>query len=227
MPLPARVLDANQRNPNLKFDVEPPSAPVNLIVIGSSTGGLRSIGRLLDSLPDAGPPIVIVQHIKPGYLARTATRFNTYYKWNVDLAQDGQPISRNQIKFAPDGHHLRISESNGLPVAHLVPPAPTDHFVPAANHLFDSVADAFGARAVGVILTGMGKDGADGLLRMRQSGARCVGENEQSCTVYGMPKAAFDAGAVDLELPAEDIGRYLGELIRLGDPARTRLRAAV
>ena len=114
---------------------------------------------------------------------------------------------------------------------YLIDPDPSDHFVPAADRLFASVAESFGPQAVGVILTGMGKDGSVGLKHMRQAGARCVGENEASCVVYGMPRVAKENGAIDLELSAEEIGLYLAELIRVSsskpDPVRQRLYSQV
>ena len=200
--------------------VEPLPAPVRLIAIGASTGGLRSLGRLLDHLPANGPPVVVVQHMKAGYIARTAGRFESYYGQHCLLAQDGVTLRHNQVLFAPDGAHLGIANSVGQPVPYRMDPDPSDHFVPAVDRLFTSVADAFGPQAVGVILTGMGKDGASGLKKMRLAGARCVGEKEASCVVYGMPKVAKDMGAIDLELGAEEIGLYLAELIRVSYASR-------
>lgn len=216
---PARRDTASQSR-ELKCPVEPPQVPISVIVIGASTGGLRSIGRVMDHLPSQCPPILIVQHIKAGYLERTAARFDGYYPHKFDLAKHGLPTRWNQVHFAPDRFHLQIEAEQDLPHARLCTSDPTDHFVPAANHLFRSASRAFGPAAVGVILTGMGKDGAEGLLDMRQAGARCIGEAEASCVVYGMPRAAKEIGAVDVELDAEDIGRYLAELIRLAPSHR-------
>ncbi len=199
---------------SLNVPVDPICGPIGVIAIAASTGGLRSLGRVLDTLPPSGPPIIVVQHIKEGYIARTASRFDHYYNWKAGIAVEGQLVRNNHLIFAPDAEHLRVENVDGVPVVRLITPDEKDHFVPAANHLFDSVATAFGPSAVGVILTGMGKDGAEGMLRLRQTGARCIGENESSCIVYGMPKAAKSLGAVDLELSAEEIGLYLGQLIK-------------
>lgn len=207
--------------------VEPMPGPVSLIAIGGSTGGLRSLGSLLDHLPSNCPPILVVQHMKRGYIERTAARFDAYYPQMCSVAQDGRAIRPNQLQFAPDTCHLGVTDENGQPTAFLIRAEPTDHFVPAADQLFSSVADGFGSRAVGVILTGMGKDGAQGLKRMRQAGARCIGENEASCVVYGMPRVAKEAGAVDLELSADEIGLYLAELIRTSGQPRNRHGAEV
>jgi len=211
--------------PGLPCAVLPATEPIRALVIGASTGGLRSIGRVLDHLPRNIPPTVIVQHIKPGYLARTATRFDGYYPWNIDMARHEKPVANNQIRFAPDGYHLRIADHGGDVVPLLLPPEEVDHFVPAVDHLFDSAAIGFGAAALGILLTGMGKDGARGLVRMRQTGARCLGEAEESCTVYGMSKEAFDAGGVDCELSADQIGLYVSEILALQPEHTCRARA--
>lgn len=198
---------------------QPLLRPVSVIVIGSSTGGMRSIGRFLDHLPGHGPPIIIAQHIKPGYIVRGAQRMDRYYDHNIGVAHDGEVLRSNQVRFAPDSHHLRVEERGGAPVVFWTDPAESDHFVPSADVLMSTAAEAFGSRAVGVILTGMGKDGSKGMVQLRQLGARCLGECEESCVVYGMPKAAMEAGGVELEFTAERLGSYVGELVQVSGRA--------
>lgn len=170
-----------------------------VIAIGASTGGVEALFSLLATLPADCPPVLVVQHMPAAFTGSFAARLDRECGVTVLEAVDGQPIERGTVYIAPGGErHMelaggingRIRLRHGDPV--------TGHR-PSVDKLFRSVAP-LGAAAVGVILTGMGADGAEGLLAMRQAGARTLGQSRDSCVVYGMPRAAFGLGAVEKEL---------------------------
>ena len=166
------------------------------VAIGSSTGGTEAIKELLSNVPADFPAVVIVQHMPAGFTKTFADRLNDYSAMTVSEAVDGDVLEPGRVFVARGGIQMsvervgsRLQIKNG-----------TDELVnrhcPAADVLFDSVADHVGSRAVGVILTGMGADGAKGLLKMKERGAVTIGQSKESCVVYGMPKVAADMGAV-------------------------------
>ena len=176
----------------------------NLVAVGASTGGVTAINRLLTDLPAAGhPPMVIAQHMPPGFTGRFADRLARTTGRNVAEASDGESLQPGAIRLAPGDRHLRVVRSGGGLICRLGDDPPVGNHRPSVDALFSSVAAECGERAVGVILTGMGSDGAQGLLKMRACGARTIGEAEISCTVYGMPKAAMKLGAVLEEFPID------------------------
>ncbi len=189
----------------------------DLIAIGASTGGVTAINRLLAAVPNPArlraPPVVIAQHMPPGFTARFANRLARATGLDIAEAADREVLRSGMIRIAPGGRHLRVArEGGGLTCLLGDDPAGGSHR-PSVDVLFASVAAALGKRAVGVILTGMGSDGAEGLLRMRATGAHTMGEAEASCTVYGMSKAAMRLGAVVEELAIDDLAeRLLGHL---------------
>lgn len=170
----------------------------SVIAIGSSTGGVEALFSVIASLPPDCPPVLIVQHMPAGFTRGFAARLNSVCAVNVVEAMDGTPIERGTVYIAPGGEqHLELSPGQmrtRLFAADLV-----GGHRPSVDVLFHSVA-RLGASAVGVILTGMGADGAEGLLAMRRSGARTLGQNQETCVVYGMPRAAFEMGAVERQL---------------------------
>jgi len=169
-----------------------------LIAIGSSTGGVEALFSVIASLPSDCPPVLIVQHMPAGFTRGFAARLNSVCAVNVVEAVDGAPIEGGTVYIAPGGErHLELSPGQmriRLRAADLV-----GGHRPSVDVLFHSVA-RLGASAVGVILTGMGADGAEGLLAMRRAGARTLGQNQETCVVYGMPRAAFEVGAVERQL---------------------------
>ncbi|MFT6772889.1 MAG: two-component system chemotaxis response regulator CheB [Paracoccaceae bacterium] len=169
----------------------------SLIAIGASTGGVAALSRLLSELPHDCPPIVIAQHMPESYTGRFAGRLREQLGRDVAEARDGEAIGPGSIRIAPGNLHLEVSKIGGRVVCGLRDgPAVSGHR-PSVDVLFHSVAQAFGAVAVGAILTGMGRDGAIGLREMRRAGAYCIGQGPESCVVYGMPKAAQEISALD------------------------------
>ena len=177
-----------------------------IVAIGSSTGGVEALLSVLSAFPANCPPTVITQHM-PGTFTRSfAERLNRTCAAHVEEASEGAQLRVGQIYLAPGGdNHLQVVGSTQLR-CRLVPESAVNGHRPSVDVLFDSVARVAGKGAVGVILTGMGRDGANGLLSMRNAGAATIGQNEQTSVVYGMPRVAFEVGAVERQLPLERIG---------------------
>lgn len=175
-----------------------------VIAIGASTGGVAALSRLLEEMPRDCPPIVIAQHMPPDYTGRFATRLAAQLHRDVAEARDGETIGAGAVRIAPGDFHLEVARAGPLVRCTLSQGAPVSGHRPSVDVLFHSTARAFGGDSVGVILTGMGRDGAVGLREMRRAGALCLGQGPESCVVYGMPKAASEIGALDetRELPA-------------------------
>jgi len=191
-----------------------------LVAIGSSTGGVEALRDIILALPADSPPIVITQHIPPKFSASFAERLNSLAAVRVKEASDGERIMAGHVYIAPGDRHLAVRRSGAQLIAQCYDGPLVSGHKPSVSVLFNSVAETCGAKAVGVILTGMGRDGADGLLAMRKAGAATIGEDESSCVVYGMPKAAFDLGAVEKQLPLSHIAEEILRLCRQ-DVART------
>ncbi|QJT09079.1 chemotaxis-specific protein-glutamate methyltransferase CheB [Oceanidesulfovibrio marinus] len=181
--------------------------PFSLVAIGASTGGPQAISRILSLLPaDFSLPILIVQHIAPGFLQGLIHWLNAQTPLEVETALHGKRPLPGHVYFAPDGAHLGVGRGN---VMLLSDAAPENNLRPSVSHLFRSVANVLGDKGVGVLLTGMGSDGAAELGAMHGKGALTVGQSEESCIVFGMPRAARDAGAADLMLSLDDIATML------------------
>jgi two-component system chemotaxis response regulator CheB len=171
----------------------------SLVVVGASTGGTEALRALLTRLPADAPPVLIAQHM-PEYFTRLfAQRLDGLCQIRVQEAGDNQPVQPGNAYIAPGGQHLRVRRAGreGRFSLSLSRDEPVNMHRPSVDVLFDSAADNVGERAVGVILTGMGKDGACGLLRMRRAGAYTLAQDEASCVVFGMPREAIALGAVD------------------------------
>ncbi|MBO6729820.1 MAG: chemotaxis response regulator protein-glutamate methylesterase [Maricaulis sp.] len=176
-----------------------------LVALGASTGGVETLGRLLGALPPNAPGIVIAQHMPAQFTKQFAERINKHCAVQVAEAEQGQRIRPGTAWIAPGDRHLEVRRSGADYVCRLTEEPPVSGHRPSVDVLFNSVAKACGAQAIGVILTGMGRDGADGLKTMRDAGCRTIGQDEATSLVYGMPKAAFDAGAVETQLPEDKI----------------------
>lgn len=188
-----------------------------VIAIGASTGGTEAIAEIVRKLPANCPGVVITQHMPAGFTAMYASRLDKESKMHVSEATDGQRVEAGKIIIAAGDYHLRLQkDALGYYISSQKGPKVSGH-TPSVDVLFESVAQTAGNRAVGTILTGMGADGAKGLLEMRKAGAYTIGQDEQSCVVYGMPMVAFNSGAVAKQLPlnqiANEIVRYVNGMI--------------
>jgi two-component system, chemotaxis family, protein-glutamate methylesterase/glutaminase len=192
--------------------VKVPERPVkrSIVAIGSSTGGPSVLLGILSRLPaDIGVPIVVAQHIADGFVPGLVSWLDAACKISVVAAEDGQRLSPGVAYFAPTGMNMVLDGS----VMRYTKSGQGQVYVPSADALFASVATAYGNRSIGVILTGMGADGAEGLKLMRNSGAATIAQDEQTCTVFGMPKAAIDIGAAEQVLPSHGIAEAVELLL--------------
>ncbi|MDE1993023.1 MAG: protein-glutamate O-methylesterase CheB [Rhizobiaceae bacterium] len=177
-----------------------------IVAIGSSTGGVEALIAVLQKFPANCPPTVITQHMPPSFTKSFAERLNRLCAPVVQEATDGARLEIGKIYLAPGGdRHMQIANVSA-PQCRLIERDPVNGHRPSVDVLFDSVAELAGRNAVGVILTGMGRDGAAGLLKMRHAGARTIGQNEKTCVVYGMPRVAYELGAVEQQFPLNAIG---------------------
>jgi two-component system chemotaxis response regulator CheB len=177
-----------------------------LVAIGSSTGGVEALSTFIGELPENCPPTVIVQHMPADFTASLAKRLDNLNAPQVIEAFDGAPIKPGCVYIAPGGvNHTEVESIAGNLYCRVRPAPPVNGHCPSVDVLFASVARAVGARSVGVILTGMGRDGAQGLLDMRNAGAKTIGQDEATSLIYGMPKVAFEVGAVQRQLPLDRI----------------------
>jgi len=176
-----------------------------LIAIGASTGGTEAIKDVLVRLPTQVPGIVMVQHMPETFTPSFAKRLDSLAAIRVVEAQGGERIQPGHAYLAPGHSHLLVKRSGGGWVTELSKAEPVNRHRPAVDVLFRSVAQEVGKSAIGVILTGMGKDGADGMLAMRQAGAWNIGQDQDSCVVYGMPREAAQVGALDEVAPLNTV----------------------
>ena len=181
----------------------------NLIVaIGASTGGTEAIATILKEFGPDIPGTVVVQHMPAGFTEMYANRLNDQCRVIVKEAKDGDKVLPGQVLIAPGGDcQMRLLKVNGAYQVDIKPGPKVSGHCPSVDVLFESVAKSAGNRALGIILTGMGGDGAKGLLEMRKAGAHTIGQDESSCVVYGMPKVAFDIGAVECQEKLNDIAK--------------------
>ncbi len=185
----------------------PASSPAGLfapdgrvLAIGASTGGVEALITLLSRFPANCPPTLVTQHMPQGFTRSFAERLNRTCAAEVAEAQDGAPVLPGHVHIARGGMHLELAGGSALRCRLRATDRVSGH-CPSVDVLFGSVARATGGRAIGAILTGMGRDGAEGLLAMRRAGADTFGQDEASCVVYGMPRAAFELGAVAVQAP--------------------------
>ncbi|MBC7668801.1 protein-glutamate methylesterase/protein-glutamine glutaminase [Caulobacter sp. DWR2-3-1b2] len=184
----------------------------DIVAIGSSTGGVEALLSILSLFPETCPPTVITQHMPATFTASFAARLDRASGAKVAEAVDGALLEPGKVYVAPGGAtHLEVVRSAGLR-CRLTQGDPVTGHRPSVDVLFNSVAQAVGEKAVGAILTGMGRDGAQGLLTMRKAGARTLGQDEQSCVVYGMPRTAFELGSVEKQVSLSSMGQTILDL---------------
>jgi two-component system chemotaxis response regulator CheB len=187
----------------------------NLVVaIGASTGGTEAIADVIRNFGPDIPGVVVVQHMPPGFTQMYANRLDTNCRVRVKEAVNGDPVLPGQVLIAPGGdQHMQLVKSGGEYQVILKNAPKVNGHCPSVDVLFESVAKTAGSRAVGIILTGMGGDGAKGLLAMRKAGAHTIGQDESTCVVYGMPKVAYEIGAVEYQEKLDSIARKTYQLL--------------
>ncbi|CAK0751583.1 protein-glutamate methylesterase/protein glutamine deamidase [Gammaproteobacteria bacterium] len=188
-----------------------------VVVIGASTGGTEAIKEVLLGLPPDTPTILITQHMPAGFTKPFADRLDRLCRLRVQEAVHGERAMPGHAYIAPGDSHLFLRRSGADYLLGLNQEAPVNRHRPSVDVLFRSAAQEAGGNAIGVILTGMGKDGAAGMLELKQSGAHTIGQDEATCVVYGMPREAFMLGAVDEQAPLQEISsKLLHHLSRSG-----------
>ena len=179
-----------------------------VLAIGASTGGTEAIATVLKDFGPDVPGTIIVQHMPVGFTGMYAHRLNDRCRVNVKEAEDGDILVSGQVLIAPGGdRQMRLVKTNGNYQVEIKPGPKVSGHCPSVDVMFESVAKAAGSRAIGIILTGMGADGAKGLLEMRKAGAHTIGQDESTCIVYGMPKVAYDIGAVEYQEKLNNIAK--------------------
>ena len=212
MPEPKKSSDA----------VAPPSRPEKkvmqttekVVLVGASTGGTEALSELLASLPLDAPGLVVVQHMPEHFTAAFAQRLDTTFPLEVKEAEEGDSVLQGRVLIAPGNRHLMLQRSGARYRVRIKDGPFVSRHRPSVDVLFRTGARYAGSNAVGVLLTGMGDDGAQGLKEMHDSGAFCIAQDEASCVVYGMPAEAVRLGAVDAELPLRDIGEHVISRVR-------------
>jgi len=186
-------------------------AAVDVVAIGASTGGPAALQRVLCGLSGDFPvPLLVVQHIAPGFLPGLAAWLGQTSGLPVHIATPGEALRPGQVYLAPDGFHMGVDQAGCIALSHS---EPEHHLRPAASYLFRSAAEVFGEKAIGVLLTGMGKDGGEELKRMRERGAATIAQDRESSVVFGMPGEAIQLGAVDYVLSPDEIAAKLESLV--------------
>lgn len=202
----------------------PRTTPVatRLVAVAASTGGPAALQRILSSLPgDLAVPILVVQHIATGFVGGLADWLGASCNLRVKLAEHGEPLAKRTVFLAPDDRHLGVGANGRLVV---IEDPPINGFRPSGTYLFASAAHAYGAEVTAVILTGMGRDGVEGLKAVKARGGRVLAQDEASSVVYGMPGEAVAAGLVDAVIGVDEIAPRLAALIVGGKDADARPR---
>ncbi len=213
-PLPKKInrtkLELTQKDSQSIFTLHPHIDPDNFIIaIGASTGGTEAIRAVLENLPPNLPPIVITQHMPVGFTKSFANRLDALSKLIVKEAEDNEPLRTGFAYIARGDRHLTITKRANKYYLKLLDTPPVNRHKPSVDVLFNSVADIFGRNSIGIILTGMGGDGANGLKKMKEKGAHTIAQDQETCVVFGMPRVAIEIGAVDKILPIYEIAPYL------------------
>lgn len=208
---PRRATSAAQTSQPVRRNAPSAAATTtrDVIAIGASTGGTEAIQLILQALPETAPPVLVTQHMPAGFTKSFANRLDSLCAIRVKEAEAGDRLRPGCAFIAPGNQHLKVRRDGAYYVTEIVEGPLVSRHRPSVDVLFSSMAANVGAHGTGVILTGMGSDGADGLNAMRKSGARTIAQDEGSCVVFGMPKEAIALGAVQQVLPIEAIAEAL------------------
>lgn len=183
------------------------------LVIGSSTGGPTALQTILSALPGNLPiSIAVSQHMPAGFTKAFAERLNKYSQWEVKEAENGDILEYGKAFVAPGGYHMTLRRNGEEVKIEISKRCPEDKYVPSVDKLFLSASEVFANATLGVVLTGMGNDGKEGAIAIKKAGGKVIAESEKTAIVYGMPKEALTANAVDFSLPLEEISREIVEL---------------
>jgi two-component system chemotaxis response regulator CheB len=209
----AKILRTKAENALDKIAGNTDACAGKIIAIGASTGGTEAIYNVIRQLPESAPGIVIVQHIPPVFSRMFADRLNSTTNLNVKEARTGDFVESGGVLIAPGNQHMKVIKTGNKYKVHCFAGDKVNGHCPSVDVLFESVAKAAGENAIGVILTGMGYDGAKGLLTLKRSGARTIGQDESSSVVYGMPKVAFNIGAVEKQASLNNIAQLIYKML--------------
>lgn len=193
------------------------SDPMQALAVGASTGGIHALGQMFAALPpELGVPILVTQHLPAAFMEVFARQLGTAARRSAVVAQDGMPLQRDLILVAPGDAHLTVESRAGRPTVRLDRRSVRSGCLPSVDPMLASVAEFYGSTGIGVILSGMGRDGAEGAARLVAAGGSILAQSEDSCAVFGMPKAVADAGLACAVLPPDKIARRVAS--RAGDP---------
>jgi two-component system chemotaxis response regulator CheB len=184
-----------------------------VIAIGASTGGTEAIRKILQCFPAAVPGVVVVQHMPVGFTRHFAESLNSLCTMEVKEARTGDRVIPGRVLIAPGNRHMTVRRSGGTYLVDCHPGEKVCGHCPSVEMLFESVAQYVGANAIGIMLTGMGSDGAGGMAAMRQAGARTMAQDETTSVVFGMPRAAYERGGAECLLPLDMIPRTVLKLL--------------
>ena len=188
------------------------SGKVEAVVIGASTGGPKALYAVITSLPEnIGVPVFVVQHMPVGFTKAFADRLNSNSRIKVKEGSEGDVVEKNTVYIAPGGYHMEVSSDKKV---RLTTEPPIWGVRPAVDKLFFSATKVYGGKLVSVILTGMGRDGADGTIDIKKNGGFTISEDRSTCTIYGMPKAAFETGKVDVVLPIDSVAAEIVKIVK-------------
>ena len=188
---------------------------IKLIAIAASTGGVEALEQIAATLPANIPPTLFLIHMPAPLTNVFALRLNMMYAGTVTEAKTGDILQNGNILVAPGGKHMQLVNTFGKLSVNCVVGERVNFVIPSADVLFESIATAMPNNTLGVILTGIGNDGATGLKLMRDKGARTIGQDEASSVVYGMPKVAYNQGAVEFQLPLDLISRKIMDICKI------------
>jgi len=194
-----------------------------IIAVGSSTGGTEALREVLSVMPADCPAVMVTQHMPPGFTRSFAERLNGLCRMRVKEAEDNERVLPGHAYIAPGGRQMRVRRSGANYMVQIDDGPPVNRHKPSVDVLFRSVAEQVGKNAIGVMLTGMGRDGADAMRVMRDAGAWNLAQDEASCVVYGMPREAVAAGAVDEILPLGRIAEHILAHLREAGPVLSRV----